>query len=294
MRFDIRRFATGCYILAGTMIAAWAESYLIVIRQFLYGKTRFGIFEIPMSMMIKGMTRLPLFFYLSMALGVLLIIYSFLVIRPTYAYSEDSIFIDNCDNDRYNYGWLFLGSYGIIVLMGLSYDAIKTQQWDFKYVVLFGIIFVFLIIGAWFGMYNTISYMRNYIIDKSGVEIQYPSGKRRYFPWDDYDKISFEKLRNKTGLTAGYVLYIWHKNAGFLRSEDPKNITLFWYPGYFDRIFDFIPERLNGMIKDMPAGYGDFNEERDNPFEKKGGKQLAGIAVIIYIFIAGILAYFLK
>ena len=64
MRFDIRRFATGCYILAGTMIAAWAESYLIVIRQFLYGKTRFGIFEIPMSMMIKGMTRLPLFFYL--------------------------------------------------------------------------------------------------------------------------------------------------------------------------------------------------------------------------------------
>lgn len=297
MTFNIRRFAIGVYILAGTIIASWAESYLILLRSFPPGKPAREILEMPVQLIVKGMLKLPFFFYLSMILGTLLIICSFLIRRPVYEYDENQMFIDNCDNDYYYYGWLFSGTIGIITIMVLSFCAVKDHGWNYVY-VLHGL-FVYCA-GALAGGYEIgifTSFMRNYIIDTEGIVIIYPFNKRKRYTWNDFRKISFEKLllgqySHDKRFPNGYLLTIWHRDAKYFGENNPKNVFLYYLPDQHERIFSYVPERLYKMIRNMPKEYGEYNERR-NPY-KKVGKMYTIVMVIIYIIVACILFHFLK
>ena len=297
MSFDIRRFAIGSYILAGTIIAAWAESYLVVLRSFPPGKPTREILDLPIRLLINGMLKLPFFFYFTMILGITLIIQSFFVKRPIYEYNKNQIFIDNCDNDYYYYGWLFSGTVGIITVMLLAFFAIREHGWNFIYILLGFLNYCLYAFGSGYVIYVYTSFMRNYIIDSEGIEIIYPFNRRKRYIWDDFCKISFEKLtfdvqHMPDPVASGYLLTIWHKDAKYFNENNPKNVLLFYLPEQHDRIFDYVPERLYRMIRNMPKEYGKYNERR-NPYAKKG-KMITVVMVIIYIIVACILFHFLK
>ena len=284
MTVNIRRFGVGMIIILNSLIIIWTECYLHIIEMMRNSNKRPGIFDVSMTLTIQQLKLVPFYMYMFLVLGLLWIILSIVLPEKNTSYDGTQLYVSNRNTGSYKWSWILPGYFSLLAavvhLLENSTGGI-TKFEDILFITICCVLLYCIMIPA------NIESMRSYTFTADGITIHHPLWISLYYPWNDFEEMSFEHDRQG----SEYNLIIWNSNREFFDKYSPQNVIILYPEEELRYILHFAPEELTENILPLPENIVEINREKRKKDNMMGIGLFAVYTMVALAIVVGIIVY---
>ena len=243
-----------------------------------------GIFDVSMTLTIQQLKLVPFYMYMFLVLGLLWIILSIVLPEKNTSYDGTQLYVSNRNTGSYKWSWILPGYFSLLAavvhLLENSTGGI-TKFEDILFITICCVLLYCIMIPA------NIESMRSYTFTADGITIHHPLWISLYYPWNDFEEMSFEHDRQG----SEYNLIIWNSNREFFDKYSPQNVIILYPEEELRYILHFAPEELTENILPLPENIVEINREKRKKDNMMGIGLFAVYTMVALAIVVGIIVY---
>lgn len=284
MTVNVRRFGIGMIITLSSLIIIWTECYLHATEAMRNSNERPGIFDVSMMLIFQQLKFIPLYMYIFFTLGLLWIIFSIVLPEKKTSYDGTQLYVSNRNTGSYKWSWILPAYFSLLAAVVHFLESSTggiTKFEDFLFITVCCVLLYCILIPA------NIESMRSYTFTADGITIHHPLWISSYYPWNDFEEMSFEHERQG----SEYNLIIWNSKREYFAKYSPQNVIILYPEEELRYILNFAPEELTENILPLPENVAEVNRKKREKDNRAGLGLFAIYTIIVLAILIGVITY---